>query len=177
MIDCAAALHDGVFHLIVPDNGGAEDFATRPQGDRQPAGGNGYHVLSRDGLKFERVADVKLSSPRNRWLGNMQSVGERLVFFGTGPGPWPVTSQDGVTWEADANPVRVPGADPGAVKLRDGSWLLVLTGPPRPGTAGARQRRPPPDQPPGERLDPAAAPPVRDFDDPARPRSSQRRTQ
>ena len=32
------------------------------------------------------------------------------------------------------------GADPGAVKLRDGSWLLVVTGPPRPGTASAAQR-------------------------------------
>jgi len=141
VIDCAAALHNGVIHLIVPDNGGAEDFMTRPQRGQEPPGGNGYHAVSRDGLKFERVADVNLSSMRNRWLGNLQSDSGRLVFFGTGPGPWPVTSKDGVTWEADADPVRAPGADPGAVKLRDGSWLLVVTGPPRPGTPGSRNRR------------------------------------
>jgi hypothetical protein len=26
---------------------------------------------------------------------------------------------------------RIMGADPGAVKLRDGGWLLTVTGPPR----------------------------------------------
>ncbi|MEK7674522.1 MAG: hypothetical protein AAB676_01640 [Verrucomicrobiota bacterium] len=155
VIDCAAALHNGVFHLIVPENGGAEDFMTRPQRGQPPRSGTGYHAVSRDGLKFERVADVTLVS-RDRWLGNMQSDGGRLVFFGTGPGPWPVTSADGVAWEREVNPVRVPGADPGAVKLRDGSWLVVVTGPPRPGTAGALQRRPTPDEPPGDRLEPAA---------------------
>jgi hypothetical protein len=150
VIDCAAALHEGVFHLLVPDNGGAEDFASRPRRGQPPPGGTGYHATSRDGLKFERVADVTLPE-RNRWLGNLQSDGGRLVFFGTGRGPWPFVSTDGKTWQRDTNAVPVPGADPGAVKLKDGSWLVAGTGPPRPGTASARQRPPrgpaPPERP------------------------------
>jgi hypothetical protein len=140
VIDCAAALHEGVFHLIVPDNGDADDFMVRPRRGQPPPAGNGYHAISRDGLKFERVADVKLPSTRDRWLGNMVSDGGDLVFFGTGPGPWPVTSRDGLTWKPASQTLRVPGADPGAVKLRDGAWLLVATGEPRPGTPSARQR-------------------------------------
>jgi len=102
----------------------------------RPPAGNGYHATSRDGLKFERAADVKLAG-ENRWLGNVQSDGGQLVFFGSGPGPWPVTSADGVTWKPASSSVRVPGADPGAVKLRDGSWLLLGTSPP------VRNERPP----------------------------------
>jgi hypothetical protein len=123
VIDCAVALHNGTFHLIAPDNDA------------------GFHATSGDGLNFTRVADVTL--PReNRWLGNMQSDAGQLVFFGTGPGPWPATSSDGVSWKTAANAARIPGADPGAVKLRDGSWLLVATGPPRPGTPSDRRHRP-----------------------------------
>jgi hypothetical protein len=93
-------------------------------------------------LKFERVADVKLPSARDRWLGNMQSDGTQLIFFGTGPGPWPITSKDGVAWQPSGTAMRIPGADPGAVSLADGRWLLVVTGPPRPGTPSARNRPP-----------------------------------
>lgn len=154
-IDCAAALHDGVFHLIVPDNGTTEDFVSRP-GKRPPPGGNGYHATSKDGLQFERVADVKLSSDQSRWLGGLHSDGKTLYFFGTGAGPWPVSSTDGVKWEAPSNPTPVPGADPGAVKTSSGEWMMIVTGPPRPGTpsaarrAGARQPQtgPPPIAPP-----------------------------
>jgi hypothetical protein len=147
VIDCAVALRDGVFHLIVPDNGTAEDFPDRPQRRQPPPGGSAYHAISRDGLSFERVADVKLASARNRWLGNMQSEGGKLVFFGTGPGPWPVTSQDGVLWQAATTAIRIPGADPGAVRLRDASWLLAVTSPPRPGTPSARRVMPAGPQP------------------------------
>jgi hypothetical protein len=151
VIDCAAALQGGVFHLIVPDNGAAEDFMTRPQRGEPPGGGTGYHAVSRDGLKFERVADVTMPVAGNRWLGNLQSDAGRLVFWGTGPGPWPVTSADGASWESGGSRRPVPGADPGAVRLRDGSWLLLVTGPPRPGTASALRRReggePPPSGP------------------------------
>lgn len=151
VIDCAAALHQGVFHLIAPDNGAAADFMAGPQPGGQPVGGNGYHAVSRDGLTFERIADVKLSSASNRWLGNLQSDGGKLVFFGTGPGTWPVTSKDGAAWETAAAFPRVPGADPGAVKLRDDSWLLLVTSEPRPGTPSALQRGNQRGQPPGKR--------------------------
>lgn len=144
VIDCAAALHDGMFHLIVPDNGSAEEMMTNQQRREPPRGDTGYHAISKDGLKFERVADVKMPS-QGRWLGNMQSDGGQLAFFGSGSGPWPVTSADGVSWSADPRSARFPGADPGAVKLKDGSWLVAVTGPPRPGTPSAQRR---PGQPP-----------------------------
>jgi hypothetical protein len=137
VIDCAAALHQGEFHLIVPDNGGAEEFLSRQRQRKPPPGGNGYHAVSRDGLRFERVADIALSDARNRWLGGMLSEDGKLLFFGTGPGPWPVASRDGARWSTVSNPVSVPGADPGAVKLKDGGWLLIVTGPPRAGTPSA----------------------------------------
>jgi hypothetical protein len=140
VIDCAAALYGGVFHLIVPDNGTAANFAAGPQGGQPPRRGTGYHAVSKDGLNFHRVADVQVPANR-RWLGNMQSDGGQLVFFGTGEsGLWSATSTNGEQWELASRPLRVPGADPGAVKLADGSWLLAVTGPPRPGTAGATVR-------------------------------------
>ncbi len=169
VIDCAAALHGGAFHLIVPDNGLAGEFMAAQQRREPPRGGTGYHAVSKDGLNFERAPDVQLPANR-RWLGNMQSDGERLVFFGTGDlGIWAATSTDGKGWESDTRPWRVPGADPGAVKLADGSWLLAVTGPPREGTASATTRlrqgvpagddRPARQRPPafGEREFPAAA--------------------
>lgn len=141
VIDCAVALHEGEFHLIVPDNGTAEQMAAEQRERRPPqGGGSGYHAISWDGLYFVRVADVTMPS-RDKWLGNMQSDGNRLAFFGTGAGPWPVVSKDGTRWEVDGSAVRIPGADPGAVRLKDGGWLLLVTSPPRPGTASERNRR------------------------------------
>lgn len=127
-IDCAVALRDGVFHLIVPDNGTLDDLAAADARSAPARGGTGYHAISRDGLTFERLADIGLTGG-DRWLGNLVSDGGRLVFFGTGPGPWPVASADGVTWARSAAGAQIPGADPGAVKLKDGSWLVIATGP------------------------------------------------
>ena len=127
-IDCAVALRDGVFHLIVPDNGTLDDLAAADARSAPPRGGTGYHAISRDGLTFERLADIGLTGG-DRWLGNLVSDGGRLVFFGTGPGPWPVASADGVTWARSATGAQLAGADPGAVKLKDGSWLVIATGP------------------------------------------------
>lgn len=140
VIDCAAALHLGMFHLLVPDNGTPEEMAADQQHRAPPRAGTGYHAVSMDGLKFERVADVSMPT-QGRWLGNLQSDGGQLAFFGTGTGPWPVTSTDGEKWSSATSIARFPGADPGAVKLKDGNWLVAVTGPPRSGTPSA-QRRP-----------------------------------
>jgi len=126
-IDCAVALHEGVFHMIVPDNGTLDDLAAADARSAPPRGGTGYHAVSRDGLTFERLADVNLTGG-DRWLGNLVSDGGRLVFFGTGAGPWPVSSADGVNWARAALRASISGADPGAVKLKDGSWLVIATG-------------------------------------------------
>lgn len=139
VIDCAAAVLDGVTHLYAPDNG------NRPPGPgrQPPPAGAGYHATSKDGLTFTRQADVRIEEGRQRWLGGVLADGEVLRFFGTSDrGIWSATSKDGQAWKLDADFPRVPGADPGAVKLKDGSWLLVVTGPPRPGTPTAQQRGP-----------------------------------
>jgi len=150
VIDCAAVLHNGDFHLFVPDNGTGEDLMGGPQRQQPPKGGTGYHAASNDGLKFTRVEDVKISS-NHRWLGNAQSDGKLMKFFGTAShepgrpsqppgGIWMGTSADGGSWEV-AKILNVPGADPGAVAAENGSWIVAVTGPPRLGTATDQQRR------------------------------------
>jgi hypothetical protein len=127
VVDCAAALHEGVFHLVVPDNGTPAEFLERRRrGEPQP-GGNGYHATSTDGLVFTRAADLPLSSTRDRWFGNLLSDGSQLLFFGSGPGPWPMTSADGKRWAPAVTSMRMPGVDPCALRLRDDSWLVVAT--------------------------------------------------
>ena len=134
VIDSAVVLHRGVFHLYSPDNGPAgPPPAPGPGGPgRGPAGpvGVGYHATSADGLTFTRQDDVRIDGNR-RWLGNAQSDGEQIRFFGTGgPGVWTATSADGQAWRLDRS-LPVPGADPGAVAIKNGGWLVVATGPPR----------------------------------------------
>jgi len=127
VLDAAAALHDGVFHLVVPDNGTATEFLERrAKGEPQP-GGNGYHAVSKDGLAFERAADLPLPSSRNRWWGNLLSNGDSLLFFGTGPGPWPLVSKDGMRWSVAAKPVALTGVDPAVLPLGDDALLVVTT--------------------------------------------------
>ena len=148
VIDCAVALHDGAFHLFAPDNGaGNNPGVARRDPAEQPRGGTGYHATSKDGLNFTRQADVQMDGTR-RWLGNAQSDGGVIRFFGTGGpgGVWTATSTNGAAWTVDENFPAVMGADPGAVKLKDGGWLLVVTGPPREG----RQPAGPPGQ--GQRM-------------------------
>ena len=152
VIDCAAVLHNGVFHLFVPDNGTAKDFMGGQQRHEPPPGGEGFHATSQDGLKFTRVDDVKIPD-HHRWLGNAFSDGKQITFFGTAGhgagkpgqprgGVWTSISTNGSTWQPP-KVLNVPGADPGAVAHRDGGWIVVVTGPPRPGTATQRQRQQP----------------------------------
>ena len=149
VIDCAVVLHGGTFHLYAPDNGVA---GRRPPGQEAegskdgPRIGRAYHATSSDGLTFTRTNDVTIEG-RRRWLGNAQSDGRVIIFYGTGeqpPGVWIATSEDGAAWQIQEHKARIRGADPGAVTLRDGNLLVVATGPPRPGTASAERRRPPP---------------------------------
>jgi len=132
VIDCAVALHQGVFHLFAPDNGSGLPPGTGPPRplDEGPRPGLGYHATSTDGLRFTRQDDVTIEG-RRRWLGNAQSNGSTIIFFGTGEGGlWTATTADGQAWRLDPNPIRLQGADPGVVRLRDGGWLVAATGPP-----------------------------------------------
>jgi len=144
VIDCAVVLHQGVFHLYAPDNGAGgppgQPGEDRRRAEDRPQPGVGYDTTSRDGLNFTRTDDMR-TDVRGHWLGNAQSDGKVITFFGTGqPGVWTATSENGRDWKLNPNRLNIRGADPGAVALRDGSWLVVATGPPRPGTPSARQR-------------------------------------
>jgi hypothetical protein len=145
VIDCAVALHRGEFHLFAPDNG--VGHPADPGRDQRPISeqareGIGYHAVSKDGLKFERVADVQING-RRRWLGDAKSDGEKITFYGTGEGGvWTATSSDGKEWTLGRPISDAPAADPGTAGLKDGALLLAGTGPPRPGTPGALRRPP-----------------------------------
>jgi hypothetical protein len=135
VIDCAVALHQGVFHLFAPDNGSGINPGAAPRNANERAReGVGYHATSKDGLNFTRQPDLQLDG-RLRWLGNAQSDDDVLRFFGTGGpgGLWTASSSDGRSWKLEENFPAVMGADPGVVKLKDRGWLLAVTGPPRDG--------------------------------------------
>ena len=173
VIDCAVVLHNGRFHLYAPDNGVQMQSGRPPQNQAasdRPREGVGYHATSKDGLSFTRVADVQIEG-RRRWLGNAQSDDKVITFLGTGDpgergipgdgrprgGVWMAISSDGQAWRLVPAP-PVPVADPGAVALRDGGWIVVGTGPPRRGMPGAKVRPAfgelppgPPGQPLGDR--------------------------
>lgn len=152
VIDCAVVLHRGVFHLYAPDQG-ERRLRGEPPGRGGPASrppdGRGLHATSTNGLDFARVADVQLEG-RRRWLGNAQSDGQVITFFGTDDsaparpgqprgGVWMGGSADGATWE-HVTTLALTGADPGAVKLKAGGWLVVVTSPP---VRNESPRRPP----------------------------------
>jgi hypothetical protein len=141
VIDCAVVLHNGVFHLYAPDNGIAGPRHEGAPGRPEPPGreGVGYHATSADGLEFKRAEDVQIEG-RRRWLGNAQSDGKAITFYGTGMGVWTATSEDGAAWKLSQT-LEVRGADPGAATAGDGTLVVVATSPPRPGTPSERRRR------------------------------------
>jgi len=138
VIDCAVVLHQDVFHLYVPDNGTAEEMFGGQQRREPPPAGSAYHATSTDGLTFKRVDEVKVAGNR-RWLGNAQSDGKLITFYGTGDGIptggpggqprgglWMATSADGQSWKLAASP-PISGGDPGAVTTLDGGLIVVIT--------------------------------------------------
>lgn len=144
VIDCAVALHNGVFHLFAPDNGTQLEPPGRgpapdAAGDR-PRVGMGSHATSRDGLTFTRQPDVRIEG-RRRWLGGALSDRKQILFVGTGePGPaapgqtrggiWMAASPDGAAWSL-LEMSAVSGADPGVVAGKEGGWVVVSTSGPR----------------------------------------------
>ena len=85
--------------------------------------GTGYHATSKDGLTFERIADVQIAGRRS-WLGDAKSDGEKITFYGTGEGGvWTATSVDGNEWDLGRPVTGVGVADVGTTTLQDGSLL------------------------------------------------------
>lgn len=140
VIDCAVVLHAGTFHLFAPDNGTGVKPGTEQKEEDRPREGVGYHAVSEDGLAFRRADDVTIEG-RRRWLGNAQSDGKEIWFYGTGDGGvWIATSADGATWRLVPTS-GIPGADPGAIATKDGGLVIVVTGEPRPGTPSEKKKR------------------------------------
>ncbi|WPT16053.1 hypothetical protein PSENEW3_00004060 [Picochlorum sp. SENEW3] len=55
---------------------------------------------------------------RNSWVGTLLSSGNQLVFYGSGPGPWPVVSSDaGATWTVADTQVNYPSQDPSVLPV------------------------------------------------------------
>ncbi len=134
VIDCAVGrLGDG-WHLFAPVQG------------RQ---GAAYHAVSKEGLQFERQADVTLDV-RGSWLGCAVPVENGLRFYGTGRGGWSAFSSDGKTWRLDREAAWSLGADPGVARTRGGKYLMAATGELRP-NAGAGRPGERPGEPPGGR--------------------------
>lgn len=130
--DCAVAKLSGkdgdVWHLIVPSAPGSRDEVGR-------TGGPGaYHATSKDGVTFTKGERVEWEG-KGQWIGNLLVVDGELAFYGS-PGPgseggkiWRATSKDGVKWSKPTT-VDLVGADPAAVRLENGSVLLVAVSPP-----------------------------------------------
>lgn len=130
--DCAVAKLPGkdgdLWHMITPLPPGARDDLGRP------GGGGGYHATSKDGLTFSKAERFEWEG-KGQWIGNLMVADGELVFFGS-PGPgtdggklWRATSKDGLKW-SKPTPLDAVGADPAAVRLENGSLLLVFVSPP-----------------------------------------------
>jgi hypothetical protein len=91
---------------------------------------NGYHAVSDDGLSFRRLEDVNVPV-RGSWIGNLSSDRDQLFFYGSGARRgWLARSSDGAKWELLTNALGV-GGDPAPIKLKDGTYRVIATGPPR----------------------------------------------
>lgn len=113
VVDCSVAKLGDTWHLYAPV-------------PRENA--RAYHAVSKDGLRFERQAEVSVPG-RASWIGNVIAVDGGLRFFGSGGG-WSARSKDGSSWEREDGS-RVNGGDPALWRLKDGSYLAVVTGEPR----------------------------------------------
>ncbi|OGL99074.1 hypothetical protein A2501_02875 [Candidatus Uhrbacteria bacterium RIFOXYC12_FULL_57_11] len=110
LFDCAALLFGDMWHLttpLTPDLGA-------------------YHAVSTDGIAFTRTDDIEV--PGWNWGGNLVGLGDSSMrFYGTESmhrGIWWSESTDGKTW-SDPTPTGLSGADPGIVKLENGTYLII----------------------------------------------------
>jgi hypothetical protein len=78
------------------------------------------HSVSDDGLAFKLVDEIKLDM---QFLGDVIIDEGGLRFYG---GQKSAFSEDGYTWTLEDG-MRFDGADPGVVKLSDGSYIAIYT--------------------------------------------------
>jgi hypothetical protein len=116
VLDCAVGQREKTWHYFAPIAGEQ---------------GKAYHAVSEDGLHFKRAMDLSLPGLRE-WLGCAVPVARGIRFYGSGKeGVWSALSADGSRWELEPG-TRAWGHDPAVVQTREGRWLMLVTGPPRP---------------------------------------------
>lgn len=85
---------------------------------------NNYHSYSEDGLIFTKQQDISLPMD---FLGQVITAEDGLRFYGTGKeGVMSAFSPDGTVWTMDEGS-RARGADPGILRMPDGTYLMVYT--------------------------------------------------
>ncbi len=83
-----------------------------------------YHAVSRDGLRFTRVAEIA-SVNRANWTGNLVDAEGGMRFYGSShDGLWWADSPDGFRWTRPRS-MDVSGGDPTVVRNTAGEWLII----------------------------------------------------
>lgn len=114
VIDPSVAYFNGGWQYVAP-RGAPQDGA--------------FHGSSSDGLSFTTLANIP-SDNAHQWTGNLMVDGSNMRFYGSGGGGiWWSSSSDGNSWGAYNN-TTVQGGDPSALKLPDGTYIMIYVGPP-----------------------------------------------
>ncbi len=87
-----------------------------------------HHYLGPDGVDFSPVPMIPSDNMHN-WTGNyMVDSPSELRFYGAGPnGIWHNSSPNGGQWNGYVS-TNIQGGDPSALKITDGSYLMVFVG-------------------------------------------------
>ena len=89
-----------------------------------------YHYLGPNGINFMPVPMIP-SDAQHNWTGNyMVESPTELRFYGAGQnGVWYNSSPNGGIWNGYVN-TNIIGGDPSALKVGEGSYLMIYVGPP-----------------------------------------------
>lgn len=119
-IDPTVIYFNGAYHYAAP---------------KGAPGDGSLHAVSPDGLNFSMVPDIP-SDPSHNWTGNFMVDSLALKFYGTPAAGiskiWFKDSPNGGTWNPAYMNCTEEGGDPSCVKVRNGKYLMVYTGPPYP---------------------------------------------
>jgi len=113
ILDPAVVYFDGMWHHYTVKHG--QEFESDPEAEKISV-----HSISEDGLDFELVDEITLDM---QFLGDVIEDDGGLRFYN---GRQSAFSTDGYNWTLDDGE-RIDGADPGVVKLSDGSYIMIYT--------------------------------------------------
>ncbi|MDX2172897.1 MAG: T9SS type A sorting domain-containing protein [Bacteroidota bacterium] len=87
-----------------------------------------FRATSTNGTSFTTQA-VNPYDGSHLWLGNYMLDGSALKFYGCGANVWFNSTTNGTTWSGYTT-TNVLGADPAVVKTKNGTYVMIYTGPP-----------------------------------------------